>query len=623
MTRHAFTLRGIACLIGLLPIGFACVAHGAPLDEQGNINLGVRAYTSARIGTENTDSVIKTDRSGTFQTFRQLTFPVSPAGHLRQSRFFVEAELDHDLRSLVNEGFGPFALLNDLPFKFRKFKYHLTYRGEYEGVYDYGPSEYRTAEQYDNRQLVPCFAGVCPDTSKFRHRLRDVATVRNRLFQAYLEAQAGDFLFRLGRQILAWGETDAFRLLDNINPIDNSFGGFLISLDERRVPLDMLVGNYYFGDVGPIYESYFEFFLALDDSDGFDPGIPEGSPWSLPNLGDPSATLVTVRKRPPRNFTNARGGFQFKFNAPMGSFGDGTFGLAHYYTYFDTPAVQTFTSTTFPSLITQGKGAGYLALAVQSAPLVQVDGATATFALPESWSRPVYLSSPPIVRMEAAYFTGEPRFRQEQIDPFIYASNGCNPSNPFAKVENGLCTGGHYTGDSINFVIGFDLNEWIRALNPNQTFFISTQFFYKHLRHGDERGAIFNRKECTSAKQPGCVVRGYTGEVLPVPEFDRASPDFNGAGAVQSILVHNPIDQYLQTLLISTSYYSGQINPSLTLFYDWSGAIVALPQVTFSRDPFRFTISYSYLYASRLKGASGVSLLRDRDNLLFQFEYVI
>jgi len=65
------------------------------------------------------------------------------------------------------------------------------------------------------------------------------------------------------------------------------------------------------------------------------------------------------------------------------------------------------------------------------------------------------------------------------------------------------------------------------------------------------------------------------------------------------------------------------VTPSLTLVYDWGGAFVAQPAVTFSRDPFRFNFSYSYLTADHLFGGSGVSLLRDRDNVLFQIEYVI
>ena len=64
--------------------------------------------------------------------------------------------------------------------------------------------------------------------------------MRNRLFLAYLDFEKGPLFLRLGRQNLAWGETDVFRLLDNINPLDDSFGGFFIALDERRVPLAMV-----------------------------------------------------------------------------------------------------------------------------------------------------------------------------------------------------------------------------------------------------------------------------------------------------------------------------------------------------------------------------------------------
>src|SRR5262249_45834357 len=155
--------------------------------------------------------------------------------------------------------------------------------------------------------------------------------------------------------------------------------------------------------------------------------------------------------------------------------------------------------------------------------------------------------------------------------------------------------------------------QFIRWLNPNQSFFITTQFFYKHLNAAIPRTPI-------PRQPPGT----FDGEVLPVPQYYiRPRILAPSAGAAQAVFVHNPIAQYLQTLLISTSYYSGQISPSLTFFYDWSGSFVMLPQITFSRDPFRFSMSYSYLTANTFKGASGVSLLSDRDNILFQFEYVI
>jgi hypothetical protein len=263
-----FAALGSLCLAG--------IAHGAAVDEQGDINIGVRAYTAARIGTQDTDVKIcnliggKTVCGGSNGApgslappparvvKKSLTFPISPAGHMRQQRSYIEAELDHNLGRLLQDGFGPFALFDDLPFTFKKFKYHLTYRGEYEGVYDYGPAEYRTHYQYNNPLLVPSFSGNFPDIGQARRRLRSVAVFRNRLFQAYLETQVSNLMMRIGRQILSWGQTDAFRLLDNINPIDNSFGGFLVPLDERRVPLDMLLANYRIGKVGPFYEAFLE-----------------------------------------------------------------------------------------------------------------------------------------------------------------------------------------------------------------------------------------------------------------------------------------------------------------------------------------------------------------------------
>ena len=384
--------------------------------------------------------------------------------------------------------------------------------------------------------------------SSTRDRLRHVAVLRNRLFQAYLETQMGDLLVRFGRQILAWGETDNFRLLDNINPVDNSFGGFLIPLDERRIPLDMLVANYYFGDVGPIYEAYVEGFLAIDNHVAFKPGIPLGSAWALPNLGEPSTTQFDSRQGPARTFHDARGGVQLKFNAPVPGIGDATFGLAYYRTYLDTPRVQVLVNQNFPIGITSGPATGYLAWAEQTAPPVEIMGGTTTFAIPSEFSRHLFLSGEPIIRSELAYFRGEPRFSQAALDPFIFGTGGCG-GLPIATgksqcsvsgascstsadcgdsggqcVEvmarqgelvrrggNTYCTGKRSTGDSWNFVLGIDTNQWFRFLNPRQTFFISTQFFYKHLNGAVKRTPVLLRPGCDPKTDPTCLVAVQSG----------------------------------------------------------------------------------------------------------------
>lgn len=626
MVRHGLRVWATVCFVLGSLIGLRTTGNAVPLDKDGDIKVGVRTYVNARIGTEDTDSSV---------SFRQLspapappvtesrtrTYPFSAAGHLRQNRVFVEAELKHDLERLLKEGVGPFSLLKELPFRIKELSYGVTYRGEFDGIYDWGPREYSTADQYGpcsgtnqiqciNKNPATGYPGTPQEYQQFildqRRELRDRGTQRSRLFQAYLDVGAGPVFLRLGRQILAWGETDGFRLLDQINPIDSSFGGFLISLDERRVPIDMLRVQYDVGTIGPLSDSFLELYGAVDDKVGYSPGTAAGSPWTLPNLGAPSTTTQSFITTPKRTLSDIRGGGRYVFNAL-----DATFSLVHYYTYVDTPAVQVIVKPDFPVNITNPSAAafppGFSAQAILSAPLVQISGASTTFAVPSLYS---------IVRSEFAYFKDEPRFRQEDLDPFVYhltqgGKDFLLPAN-FPDRGNQPVTGGRRVGDSINYVLGFDINRYIRFLNPNQTFFISTQFFYKRLLDAAERNPV-----------PGRSVE--TGEVLPVPNREAIVPvgSARSFGAVEPVFIRQPTDQFLHTLFVTTSYMSGQVNPAFLFFYDWGGAFVYQPSITLVRDPFRFAIDFSILDAHTLKGGSGVSLLRDRDNIQFRFEYVI
>lgn len=588
-------------LMLIIAAAASCCAAGRPvgafpLDEDGDIRLGLRTYTSARVGTEAFDFIDTETRLGG-------SFPESPAGHARQLRYFLETSLEHDVDPLIKAGWGPLRLVKLLPFSVEGVRYNLTFRGEYEGVYDFGPSEFRTAEA--NRRLdIPLVGPATPEEiGNQRSTLRENAVSRARLFQAYVEAEFGDLFVRFGRQILAWGETDAFRLLDNINPLDSSFGGFLIPLDERRVPLDMLRLNYNIGYIGPLSNVVVEGYVAVDDSVAWDPGIPPGSPWGLPTLGIPNTLLVPVFEGPSRSFSDARGGFQMKFNVRAPAVDDITFGLAHYYTFLDIPAAKASVARgPFPGLPEFFPDGGVAQLEL-TAPHTQITGATASFAVPSYWARFIGLGGQPIVRSEFAYFHDEPRFRQIDFEPLLLL----NSPECRAMPVGGVCSGNKRLGDSLNFVVGIDLNQYIRWLNPNNSFFFSTQFFYKQLLDPAKRQPI-----------PGFTERSgiVDGEVFPVPAYLNIP-------TLELDLVHNPVDQYLQTLLVATSYLSGQINPALIVIYDWYGGGVVQPQLTLSHDPFRFTMSYSYIEASSLKGSSGISLLRDRDNVLFQLEYVL
>ncbi len=668
-----------AALAGAVLVG--STARAISLDKDGDIKLGMRSYVNARIGTEQThDSVVKKTGDGTPYISDSGTFPRSDAGHLRQNRFFVEAEFDHNLMRLVKEGVGPLSLINGLPFRLKNLKYHATFRGEADGLYDWGPREYSTAQEFkllakndlpngavggfENGKVVG--AQEHHDTLAERRALRNLGADRERLFQAYVETEAGDLTLRIGRQILSWGETDGFRLMDQINPVDSSFGGFLISLDERRVPLDMLLATYYLGNAGPFTDAFVQGYVSADSQVGFAPGTPAGSPWALPSLGAPSIAAKNFSYTPSRTFSEARGGGILKFNVF-----DATFGIAHYYTYLDTPRLSVRTSGYGgPPTMVAGAGTrgtllfahddgrpcptrpfdssapedpnnlhcGAPAHTIQDAPRVQITGVSSTFAVPSLYS---------VVRSEFAFFHGEPSFTQGQIDPFFFnmypkfyprtvKSNPDIWSQYRSQIDKGIVpqTGGGARSDSINFVLGLDHDQWIRFLNPNQTFFMSTQFFYKHLQGAESGPEVLHLRNQDNAAcrnnpnstDPTCTVTitNPHRQVLPIT---RDQLDFflrgSNVGRLDPLFITEPADQFLQTLFITTSYRSGTINPEMVFFYDWGGSFVYQPGVTLIQDPFRFSIDYSIIDAHTLKGGSGVSLLKDRDNVQFRFEYVI
>jgi hypothetical protein len=77
--------------------------------------------------------------------------------------------------------------------------------------------------------------------------------------------------------------------------------------------------------------------------------------------------------------------------------------------------------------------------------------------------------------------------------------------------------------------------------------------------------------------------------------------------------------QIINTLSVSTSYRSGVISPSLIFLYDWQGAWLVQPGITFIRDPFRLQLQYNYIDGQY----NGIGFLRDRDNFIVQLEFVI
>ncbi|MBI4518607.1 MAG: hypothetical protein HY699_22640 [Deltaproteobacteria bacterium] len=605
MSDWGWRIRRGSCLVGLVLAAVSVRAAAVPLDKAGEMRLGVRSYVNARVGTEATaEGTPRSDAAGYYTAYPGATFPYSAAGHLRQNRYFLEVELKHDLDRLVQDGFGPLQLLRELPFDIAGLNYDLTLRAEADGIYDWGPAEYSTAAAFRKPGLPPLLPKLASaDFGAKRKQLRDHNVHRERLFQAYVEGRTGNLFVRLGRQNLSWGETDGFRLLDVINPLDSSFGGFTVSLDERRVPLDMIRAQYHVGSLGRISEMFVEAYAAIDNRVGFTSSSVSGTPWALPGGGTLDALMLTDVIQPARSIDDARGGGRIVFNVL-----ETTVSLAHYYTYADLPSVQVFTNpkgllTPFDDGLPcandpSDHSCGMLVHTVLAPQRMQVTGAAASFAIPQWYA---------VVRSEFAYLKDEPGYTQGQLDPLIFTDR--------MRTAAPAATGGTSTNDSFNAVVGLDVQQYLRWLNPTHTVFFSTQFFYKHIAGtGDDELFALDRN--------GFAFPNPNRQVLPVTMDALVAAKAFGL-PVEPIFVSQPADSYLQTFFAGTSYRSGTVHPGCGLFYDWGGGLVFQTGIGFSHDPFRFSVDYTFLNAGTLKGGSGVSLLRDRDNVQFRLEYAI
>ena len=578
----------VLTLILLIPV-LQGTADARFIDEAQTLRVNGRVYNRMAMAVES--AADHTRIQTPYNSFNML-----------QSRTFIQMELRHELMDLVNgTDVGQMSMLAPLfaPLQhlgLEDLSYFVTYRGEYDGVWDYGPDVFN--ERY------PVLVDCSPVTEQKRSRPRSFEGCthsdtrrplrnRHRVFEAYVDFSWDALFIRLGRQNLSWGETDAFRLLDQINPLDGSFGGFLVSLDERRVPLDMARIVYSMEDIGPFSELNLEAFGVLDDA--IAAPTPTGSPWSVPN---PPGIRGFVKK-PARNFTDSRGGFRITARV-----GDLTLSAAHYYTFLDAPMVQTVTPhgrpvnlAQFKTAVDAGATTRFLVDNFQANvrfPKIAISGATASFSVPQIDA---------IVRSEVAVFWREyfyknagpnnilgPALTEGQITPgFRQVGFDSATGSPLVTYKSDIDR-----SHVVRWALGLDVNRYIRSLNPQQSFVFSGQIFATHIVDFDNT--------------PLRDVRpyGFGGYAVAVRD-----PNHDA-------LIEIDQHQFVNTMSISTSFRSGVIAPRLVFFYDWQGSWLVQPGIAFTRDPFRLTLQYNYIDGQ----FNGIGLLRDRDNLITQLEMV-
>ena len=393
------------------------------------------------------------------------------AGNLVQWRNLALIEINHDLKLLTKE----LGVLTPLKALDIRAKYHLVGRFMYEAVYDVGPEAFQEVRERDKDNI---------DSFKQQYDL----------WEFYVDLSRGPWFFRLGRQNLAWGETDIFRLLDGVNPLDNTFGGPFEDLDDRRIPLWMLRGSYNFGTVGPVSTLTLEGFWVPGFWDArVAPLSPAGTAYAPPQ---PPSPLPTYLMTPGKTGSNSRWGVRV-----MGLLADNfNVSLVHYKSYLDIPALRF------------GVGESPLdAYTELSYPDVQVTGGSLSF-----WEEHTDV----IVRAEVAWFWDEPVFIPDINTPLV-ALPITIPGVP------GLPAKGRIPKkDMFKFMIGLDKMLWVRPLNPKKTFLISLQYFGTWVQDYDKRMRIPlalypNATDFSAAKETEGTITGLVnteylhGDLIP------------------------------------------------------------------------------------------------------------
>jgi hypothetical protein len=546
-------------------VGLAGTAEAFYIDEKNTLSFAAKLQTRATFRLQDSDTPMWTQ-------------PEMSLGDLAQWRNLALLEVDHDLKELIKS--------LDILYPLKKWKirskYHIVGRFMYEAVYNVGSENIREVRDNDRENI---------DNFKQAYDL----------WEAYIDFSRGPAFVRLGRQNIAWGETDIFRLLDQINPLDNTFGGPFEDLDDRRIPLWMLRGSYNLGSVGPVASLTVEGFWVPGSIDAtVGPWAPYGTPYAIP-LDKTAVYDIAYRNDPAKTMSNSRWGARIQ-----GMLGSAmNVSVAYFETFKDQPTSTVVLSEPVPGYLLD---TSVVEISLDYTKF-QVVGGSLNFW--ESVTDTVF-------RAEVAYFIKEPTnirgisdrplnpnygplgpLTWNQLDLLAVAtgtdlrSQGLygipfNPQSGYIPVKNAL-----------NWMIGFDKQIWIRPLNKKSMFFLSMQYFGKWYPDYD------------------------TGMYLAVPLPDKFLPRPNEITGEPIVMLNEyPTIKEVSTIftgMINTTYMNGNLNPQFAMAYDTDGVFLLLPQVTYIREPFRFMLQYAGIVGQ----FNNFGIFRDRDQISFTLSYML
>ena len=518
----------------------------------------------------------------------------------------------------------------DLPF-IKRSKLYMLYRGVYDSFWDIGPGgRQKGITVYDDmvggpivgntignqtiggRSCNPatdpgciCPAGQSCLQSGLYARLdregRDALKFESTLREAYIDLSLADapVSLRLGRQQVIWGESDQFRLMDIVNPLDLTWHLQQDDWDKLRIPLWMVKGIWDMGEIGPISNAFTEVLWSPGD---FQPGVKVEylpNPWSVPIPNSVRSGQIVLDPAFPVFLSP-------NFNLQGTSFRKGDFSRnpmdasevgIRFHGVADVPLVHMqgieFTMNYFYG---RSRGIGAAASApfalkiekttVLSTPLRQNPGdpnsAPATFnglpvfptditaefihpfthifGLTGNYFDGNYTNG--VFRLETAYQLGAP-FQSASLNDRVIAgtspdmpsiSCAANAQNPIPGVV-GCAPIGFTKRDVWAGMLGFDRPTWIKFLNPRATWLLTGQFFWSYVNgtHSVLRGPIETVSEAPYFTPTGVRTNNGFGQW----DNGQFAGQIERTQNATQTLADNVRQWEILTTLAATSFYAG------------------------------------------------------------------
>lgn len=444
--------------------------------------------------------------------------------------------------------------------------------------------------KYDLKQNLSMFASLKLNADwahamyygqqEWKERLYDKS--RNGLFiynqprdyigEAHVTWKPSDFYFRFGKQIVQWGQTDGFLLMNQINPLDTRRGMTDVEFESTIIPTWLVRAEY-----NP--PTYLRWVQDLNFQFIFDPNVDFARNRSIELGGDYSGIWNPNVKIPNPLGFEAPYPFDYAHLARYGdqlSMPDGTFdpqgmayalrisgtvadarvslngyyGRAHELVRRQLATANVFTSPYDGRLLIGPHYEAYY-------PYFRFIGATVSKSLDSIQSSALGGVSP-VLRFEGMYAFNS-----------TFSSNQTNPNPP-----------DFFVTDEIRYMVGADWKVKINPLNEKAYFFVSGQFYHQHLLN---------------------------------------YPDVGHVGTYVADIQYR--DTYTTTLMVNTTYLHNKLQPSIFWLRNWSTRSQFFrPQISYEYShKWKYTLG-AIVFAGEKEGQD-LHPFNNKDNIYFTTSY--